>query len=110
MTTAPYQCFFTYFGLRENPFHVSPNPVYYHPTPEHDSATQEMLYGLETRQGLLALTGEAGTGKTTLLNSVLDSLAKRRVSTAYVFHPLLETTELFEFILRDFGVKFTTSR
>jgi general secretion pathway protein A len=110
MTTASYQSFFHYFGLRENPFHVSPDPRFYHSTPAHDSATQELLFGLQTRQGLLVLSGEAGTGKTTLLNSILDSLAQRHTSTAYVFHPLLEPVELFEFILRDFGVKFTANR
>ena len=110
MTTVSHQGFFGYFGLRENPFHVSPNPRFYHSTPAHDSARQELLFGLQTRQGLLVLTGEAGTGKTTLLNSVLDNLARRGISTAYVFHPLLEPIELFECILRDFGVSYSSNR
>lgn len=110
MTIDTHQRFFGYFGLSENPFHVSPNPRFYHSTPAHDSANQELLYGLQTRQGLLVLTGEAGTGKTTLLNSILESLARRNISTAYVFHPLLEPTELFECILRDFGVKYSSNR
>ena len=91
MTTAPYQRFFAHFGLRENPFHVSPNPRFYYATPGHDAALHEILFGLQTRQGLLVLTGEAGTGKTTLLNAVLEALAQKRVSTAYVFHSLLRT-------------------
>ena len=110
MTTVSQQGFFGYFGLRENPFHVSPNPRFYHSTPVNDSARQELLFGLQTRQGLLVLTGEAGTGKTTLLNSILDSLAHRGISTAYVFHPLLEPIELFECILRDFGVSYASNR
>jgi general secretion pathway protein A len=110
MITSPYQCFFSYFGLRENSFHVSPDPRFYYSTPTHDAARQELLYGLETRQGLLVLTGEAGTGKTTLVNAILESLARRNISTAYVFHPRLERIELFEFILRDFGVKFSPGR
>jgi general secretion pathway protein A len=110
MTTDTQQRFFGYFGLSENPFHVSPNPRFYHSTPAHDSARQELLFGLQTRQGLLVLTGEAGTGKTTLLNSILDSLARRGISTAYVFHPLLEPIELLECILRDFGVKYSSTR
>ena len=73
MTTVSHQGFFGYFGLRENPFHVSPNPRFYHSTPAHDSARQELLFGLQTRQGLLVLTGEAGTGKTTLLIQSADT-------------------------------------
>jgi general secretion pathway protein A len=110
MIASPYQCFFSYFGLRENSFHVSPDPRFYYSTPTHDAAKQELLYGLETRQGLLVLTGEAGTGKTTLINAILESLGRRKISTAYVFHPRLERIELFEFILRDFGVEFSAGR
>ncbi|HEY2120709.1 MAG TPA: AAA family ATPase [Candidatus Acidoferrum sp.] len=110
MSIAGYQCFFTYFGLRENPFHVSPDPRFYYSTPSHDSAKNELLFGLQTQQGLLVLTGEAGTGKTTVLNTILESLEQQHFSTSYVFHSLLETTELFEFILRDFGVTYTSTR
>jgi general secretion pathway protein A len=110
MTTSAYPCFFNYFGLRENPFHASPDPRFYHSTPAHDSAIHELLFGLNTKQGLLVLTGEAGTGKTTVLNSVLDTLARRHTSSAYVFHPLLEPVELFEFILRDFGIVPASNR
>jgi general secretion pathway protein A len=110
MTTDTSPHFFGYFGLRENPFHISPNHRFYHSTPNYDSAQVELLFGLQTRQGLLVLTGEAGTGKTTLLHSILESLAKRAISTAYVFHPLLEPVELFECILRDFGVSCDSHR
>jgi general secretion pathway protein A len=110
MSTGSYQCYFTYFGLRENPFHVSPDPRFYHSTPAQDSAAVELLFGLQTKQGLLVLTGEAGTGKTTLLNSILESLEQRNISTSYVFHSLLEPIELFEFILRDFGIPCTSTR
>lgn len=110
MSAAAYQCFFTYFGLRENPFHVSPDPRFYYSLLAHDSAMNEILFGLQTKQGLLVLTGEAGTGKTTILNAVLESLEQRHIATSYVFHSLLEPVELFEFILRDFGVTCTSTR
>lgn len=110
MSAAAYQSFFTYFGLRENPFHVSPDPRFYYSLPAHDSAMNEILFGLQTKQGLLVLTGEAGTGKTTILNAVLELLEQRHISTSYVFHSLLEPVELFEFILRDFGVTCTSTR
>ncbi len=99
-----YDQFFNFFGLREDPFHVSPDPRFYHPTRAQESALAELLFGVETRQGFMVLTGEAGTGKTTLLNQLLDYLHRRNRSTAFVFHARLEPTELLQFILRDFGV------
>jgi general secretion pathway protein A len=99
-----YEQFFNFFGLREDPFHVSPDPRFYYRTRAHESALAELLYGIETRQGLLVLTGEAGTGKTTLLNQLLDWLRRRGRSSGYIFHTRLEPVELLQFILRDFGV------
>ena len=104
-----YEHFFNYFGLRENPFHVSPDPRFYFPTRAQESALTELLFGVETRQGLMVLTGETGTGKTTLLNQLLDWLQRRGRSSAYVFHALLEPVELLQFILRDFGVSCSSN-
>ena len=104
-----YEHFFNSFGLRENPFHVSPDPRFYFPTRVQESALTELLFGVETRQGLMVLTGEAGTGKTTLLNQLLDWLQRRGRSSAYVFHALLEPVELLQFILRDFGVSCSSN-
>jgi general secretion pathway protein A len=99
-----YEQFFSFMGLREDPFHVSPDPRFYYSTPAHESALAELLYGIETRQGFLVLTGEAGTGKTCLLNEILDWLRRRGRSSAYIFHTHLEPIGLFRFILSDFGV------
>jgi general secretion pathway protein A len=99
-----HEQFFNFMGLREDPFHVSPDPHYYYPTPAHESALVELLSGIETRQGFLVLTGEAGSGKTTLLNHILDRLHRRGRSTAYIFHAHLEPIGLLRFILRDFGI------
>jgi general secretion pathway protein A len=99
-----HEQFFNFMGLREDPFHVSPDPRFYYPTPAHESALVELLSGIETRQGVLVLTGEAGTGKTSLLNYLLDRLHRRKRSTAYIFHAHLEPIGLLRFILRDFGV------
>ena len=99
-----YEEFFSYFGLRANPFHVSPDPRFYIPTPAYESALSEIKYGIETRQGLMVLTGEAGTGKTTLLQILLEWLHGSGHSSSYIFHSLLEPADLFAFILRDFGI------
>jgi general secretion pathway protein A len=103
-----FEHLFNHFGLRENPFHVSPDPRFYFSTSAHDAALAELLFGAETRQGLIVLTGEAGTGKTTVLNHFLNYLQEKRQSSSYVFHSQLKPAELFEFILRDFGVACDT--
>ncbi len=99
-----YEQCLNYLGLREDPFHISPDPHFYYSTPSHESALAELLFGIETRQGLMVLTGEAGTGKTILLNQVLDWLHRSKRSSAYIFHTHLQPIGLLRFILRDFGV------
>ncbi|MDP9147937.1 MAG: AAA family ATPase, partial [Acidobacteriota bacterium] len=99
-----YEEFFSYFALRANPFHVSPDPRFYIPTPAYESALSEIKFGIETRQGLMVLTGDAGTGKTTLMQLLLEWLHESGHSSSYIFHSLLEPADLFSFILRDFGI------
>jgi general secretion pathway protein A len=101
--------FYSFFGLRENPFHVSPDPRFYYSSPGHDTAFSELLYGIQTRKGMTVLTGEAGSGKTMLVNRLLDWLRERNLSSAYVFHSLLRPSDLFEFIARDFGIPCASS-
>ena len=99
-----YEHVFQFFGLRGNPFRVSPDPRFYFSTPEYDKALAQLLLGLARPQGLIVLTGEPGTGKTTLLNHYLNLLRERQRSSSYVFHPQLKPVELFDCILRDFGL------
>jgi general secretion pathway protein A len=101
--------FYSFFGIRENPFHVSPDPRFYCSSPGHDTAFSELLYSIQTRKGMTVLTGEAGTGKTMLVNRLLDWLRERNLSSAYVFHSLLRPSDLFDFIARDFGIPCSSS-
>ena len=96
--------FLSFMGLREDPFHVSPNPRFHYLTPSHETALAELMFGIESRQGIMLLTGEAGTGKTTLLNQILDWLRQRGRSTAFIFHTRVEPIGLLRLILTDFGV------
>jgi general secretion pathway protein A len=95
-----------FFGLRENPFKINPDPRYLFLTPQTQEALDNLTYGIQTRQGLILLTGEVGTGKTTLINHLLDWLHQQRAPTAFIFNSRLETRHLFDFVLADFGVPF----
>jgi general secretion pathway protein A len=101
----PYFRFFSFFGLRENPFAVSPDPKYIFTTPEIQESWEALLYGVRSHSGIILLTGEAGTGKTTLINRLLDWLRERHMPTAFIFNSHLERRHLFDFMLADFGVK-----
>jgi len=93
-----------FFGLKENPFNVNPDPRYLFLTHNTQEALACLTYGIETRKGFIMLTGEVGTGKTTLINKLLEWLHKERVSTAFVFNPRLSVSQFFDFMMADFGI------
>ncbi len=93
-----------FFGLKENPFNVNPDPRYLFLTHHTQEALACLTYGIETRKGFIMLTGEVGTGKTTLINKLLEWLHKERVSTAFVFNPRLSVSQFFDFMMADFGI------
>jgi general secretion pathway protein A len=93
-----------FFGLRENPFNVNPDPRFLYLTPQTQEALDELTYGIQNRKGLILLTGEVGTGKTTLINCLLDWLRPRKMPVAFIFNSHMSVNHLFEFILTDFGI------
>ncbi len=93
-----------FFGLKESPFNVNPDPRYLFLTPHTQEALACLTYGIETRKGFILLTGEVGTGKTTLINKLLEWLHKERVCTAFVFNPCLSVSQFFDFMMADFGI------
>src|SRR5579863_1484750 len=97
-----------FFGLKENPFNVNPDPRYLFLTPHTQEALACLTYGIETRKGFILLTGEVGTGKTTLINKTLEWLHKERVFTAFVFNPRLSVSQFFDFMMADFGIPCET--
>src|ERR1700704_5792113 len=95
-----------FFGLRENPFNVNPDPRYLFLTRNTQEALAVLSYGIETRKGFILLTGEVGTGKTTLLNKLLDKLhSQHDVVMAFIFNPQLSVREFFNFMMTDFGIE-----
>jgi general secretion pathway protein A len=99
-----YAEYWGHFGLQRNPFPVSPNRGNFYSTAAHDEALLQLVSRIEMRQGLMVLTGEAGTGKTTVLQYLLDWLQQYGYSTAYVFHPVHPFTELLQLIVAEFGI------
>jgi general secretion pathway protein A len=94
----------SFFGLRENPFNVNPDPRYLYLTQHTEEALASLTYGIRNRRGFILLTGEVGTGKTTLVNKLLDWLHRQHLPTAFVFNPRLSVQEFFEFMMADFGI------
>ncbi|MFY9583073.1 MAG: AAA family ATPase [Candidatus Acidiferrales bacterium] len=99
-----YGRFFNFFGLRENPFNVNPDPRYLFLTRPIQEALEALTYGVQTRKGFIVLTGEVGTGKTTLINCLLNGLRQQQTPTAFIFNSHLDSSDLLDFILADFGI------
>src|SRR5215467_12920278 len=93
-----------FFGLRESPFRVNPDPRYLFLTPAIQEALASLAYGIRGRRGIILLTGEVGTGKTMLLNMVLDWLRKRQAATAFIFNTHLTPGELIACLMADLGI------
>lgn len=97
-----------FFGLRENPFNVNPDPRYLFSTPHTEEALSCLTYGIQTRKGFVLLTGEVGTGKTTLINKLMEWLRGNGISAAFIFNPRLTEDQFFEFMMMDFGIACDT--
>ncbi len=94
----------SFFGLKENPFNVNPDPRFLFLTEQIEEALAGLMYGIQTKKGFITLTGEVGTGKTTLINRLLDWLHQRHTRTAFLFNSRMNTNQLFDFILAEFDI------
>lgn len=92
-----------YFGFTEKPFSLTPDPKYLYRSASHGSAFELLQYAIRRREGFVVITGDIGTGKTTLCRAVLDQL-DRRTFTALVLNPFISEEDLLRVILQDFGV------
>jgi general secretion pathway protein A len=93
-----------FFRLRENPFNITPDPRFLYLTAQHREALNHLLYGIRERKGFICLTGEVGTGKTTLCRALLRDLGER-YHTALVLNPMLSQTQLLRCIVDEFGIE-----
>jgi general secretion pathway protein A len=92
-----------FFGLKEQPFNITPDPKFLYFSARHREAFDHLTYGIEMKKGFITLVGEVGSGKTTLCRAVLANLPKK-VQTALVLNPSLTGNQLLRSILKDLGV------
>jgi len=94
-----------FFGLRANPFNVNPDPRYLFLTRHTEEALACLTYGIQSRKGFVLLTGEVGTGKTTLINKLLEWLRLQQVATAFVFNSRMNVPQFLDYMMADFGIQ-----
>lgn len=92
-----------YYGFREKPFSLTPDPKYLYRSQSHASAFELLQYAIRRREGFVAITGDIGTGKTTLCRALLEQI-DRTTFTALVLNPFLSEEDLLKRTLQDFGV------
>jgi general secretion pathway protein A len=95
----------SFFGFRENPFNLSPDPEFLYRSPQHEEALANLIYGVRSRKGFIVLAGEVGTGKTTLLECLRDYLDLQRIEFAFIFNSRLTPDQFFEMMAYDFDLQ-----
>jgi general secretion pathway protein A len=94
----------TYYAFKEKPFQITPNPRFLYLSRNHREAFAHLLYGINSHGGFIELTGEVGTGKTTVLRTLLEQLDDATHRTALILNPCLSATDLLRSINREFGI------
>jgi general secretion pathway protein A len=95
--------YLNFYGLKEKPFNVTSDPAFFFLSHKHREALSHLLYGVTQRKGIVVITGEIGTGKTTLCRFFLNQLGKN-IKTAFILNPYFSEFQLLEAIIKDFGI------
>src|SRR5512133_158457 len=93
-----------YYAFREKPFNITPNPRFIYLSKHHKEAFAHLLYGINGHAGFIELTGEVGTGKTTVLRTMLEQLDENSYRTALILNPCISAIELLRNINRELGI------
>lgn len=92
-----------FFQLKENPFNVTPDSSFFYSSTSHEGAISHLIFGIEQRKGIMAITGEVGTGKTTLCRTLIKQLDSS-IKTALILNPKFSETQLLQIIVKDLGI------
>ena len=90
-----------FFGFTQNPFNMSPDPSFLFRSAQHEEALANLIYGVQSRKGFVVLTGEVGTGKTTMLECLRDFLHSQQIAFASLFNSRLTVEQFFELLAYD---------
>jgi len=94
-----------FFGLNQNPFNMSPDPAFLFRSAQHEEALANLIYGVQSRKGCIVLTGEVGTGKTTMLECLRDFLASQHIIFASLANSRLSVEQFFELLAYDLDLR-----
>ena len=94
-----------YFGFTESPFSLSPDPAFLYHSKQHEEALANLTYGVQSRRGFIVLTGEVGTGKTTMLECLRDYLDAQHINFAFLFNSRITADQFFEMIAYDLDLR-----
>jgi general secretion pathway protein A len=94
-----------FFGFQQNPFNMSPDPSFLYRSPQHEEALANLIYGVQSRKGFVVLSGEVGTGKTTMLECLRDFLSSQQILFASLFNTRLTVEQFFELLAYDFDLR-----
>ncbi len=95
-----------FYHLKEDPFNITSDPSFFFPSARHEEAFVHLMYGIENRKGIIVITGEIGTGKTTLCRALLNKLDDK-IKTALILNPSFSDLQLLQMIIRDLGIVCT---
>jgi general secretion pathway protein A len=94
----------SFLGLKKKPFELTVDPFYLYVSPSHREVLANLVYGIQEKKGIIVVTGEVGTGKTTLLHTLLENLGTQ-VKTAFVSYPKMCFEDILHYVLEDFGIQ-----
>jgi general secretion pathway protein A len=97
-----------YYHLKKEPFHITPDPEFLFLSPSHKQALGSIVYGVRNKKGFIVITGEVGVGKTTILRSYLEGVAKQKTKIIYIFNSNVSFRNLLKTIYKELGLDAKT--
>jgi general secretion pathway protein A len=105
----PHSVYRAFFGLKDDPFSLSPDPTFFYRSEQHEEALSNLIYGVQARKGFIVLTGEVGTGKTTMLECLRDYLDQQSTEFAFIFNSRINSDQFLEMVAYDFELRCNKS-